>query len=221
MNPEHVVSSHVAPSFTQPLTWPGGKAAAIAYADNVFAGQFCDSLIAHCLANDAKAFPGKTMGGISPEIKTSVDWHLEQAEGVPENVEQELDKRVFDQLWRVLALYKNSVPQLRDMSNNDKCFANDSGYQIQLYKQNQGFYDEHIDGAPWVESAKTRTLGVVVYLNTVDQGGGTHFPMHNLTVGAVQGRVAMFPASWTHPHCGLMPLTSDKWIVSTFVNCNP
>jgi hypothetical protein len=94
---------------------------------------------------------------------------------------------------------------------------NDSGYQIQRYHRCSGYYSEHIDGAPFFSYSANRMLGVIVYLNNVELGGGTHFPMHQLEISAVAGRVAMFPAYWTHPHSGLMPYSSDKWIISTFV----
>jgi hypothetical protein len=105
--------------------------------------------------------------------------------------------------------------------NFDTCMVSDTGYQVQRYKQNSGFYNEHIDGSPWISGSTTRTLGLILYLNTVQEGGGTNFPFHQTTVDAVAGRVAVFPAYWTHPHEGLMPLSSDKWIVSSFIRCVP
>jgi len=220
MNPEEALSEYVAPQFEKPLIWPQGKSAAIAYADNVFADSFCQTIIDHCLENNDRSFRGKTMGGINLSVKSSIDWHLEHAQDAPINKEQELDKRIFDQLWRVIRLYQHSIPQLKDAGNVEKAAVGDSGYQVQLYKKHEGFYDEHIDGAPWIESTRARTLGIVIYLNAVEVGGGTYFPMHNLTIDARQGRVALFPAHWTHPHSGVMPMSGDKWIISTFINCN-
>ena len=55
-----------------------------------------------------------------------------------------------------------------------------------------------------------------MYLNTVPKGGGTNFPLHDVTIDAVCGRISFFPANFTHPHAGLMPLSSPKYIISTF-----
>lgn len=197
--------------------WPAGRSSAIAYMDNVFTEKFCSSLINFCEDNSDQCIQGKTLGGVKLDTKVSYDWYLEQPQDIPQNKSQEFDKRIFTKLWEVLSLYKNTIAQLSNSTNAEFCMINDTGYQIQKYPKNTGFYNEHIDGAPWTGVAARRTLGVIVYLNTVEKGGGTAFPAHDCIVDAVAGRVAIFPASWTHPHCGLMPVSSDKWIVSTFV----
>ena len=217
IDPLSIIGGLRQPDFDKPLMWPAGKASAIAYVDGAFPEDFCSSLIALCQSLPDKSFQGKTLGGVHLETKVSTDWHLDQAAGLPETAEQEYDKRIFDQLWRVLDLYRGNIPQLANPGNVDQCMVSDTGYQIQCYPRQSGFYGEHIDGAPWLNAASTRTLGVIVYLNTVVDGGGTMFPMHNLVVDAVAGRVAVFPANWTHPHCGMMPMSEDKWIISTFV----
>ena len=210
----------------KPLIWPLGKAAGIAYVDNVFEESFCQNLIKFCQDNEDRSFYGKTSGGVQLHIKVSQDWHLTQSGPIPTTPEEEFDKRIFNQLWRVLMLYKKSIPQLDLPWSSPYSMANDTGYQIQKYAQCSGYYSEHVDGAPFFAYSSNRVLGVVICLNTVEVGGGTHFPMHQTEIAAVAGRVAMFPANWTHPHCGTMPYSSDKWIVSTFVcsvmdNANP
>jgi hypothetical protein len=35
-------------------------------------------------------------------------------------------------------------------------------------------------------------------------------------VDCVPGRIVLFPTSWTHPHGGRTPLSSEKWMISTF-----
>ena len=60
-------------------------------------------------------------------------------------------------------------------------------------------------------------LGAIIYLNTVETGGETYFREHDLKIPAKAGSIALFPAYWTHPHQGCVPISDDKWIVSTFV----
>lgn len=203
----------------QPFVFPAGRAGAIAYMDNFLLPSFCDDLIQFCTKYENSSFAGKTMGGVNYKFKVSRDWRMggicSDAEFV--DSENEFDKVIFSRLWKTLDNYKGSYPALTSPDSADFCIVSDTGYQIQKYLQNIGFYNAHIDGAPWVGSARDRTLGVVIYLNTVSDGGGTHFPLHQVTVEAVQGRIAIFPAYWTHLHEGLMPLSSDKWIVSTFI----
>ena len=200
-----------------PLVWPLGKGAAIAYCDNVFSEAFCSNLIKFCEEHPEKSFAGKTSSGVQLHIKVSQDWSIKTTEGISE--ENEFDKRLYDGLWRVLYLYKKSIPQMNLPWSDPYVFRSDSGYQIQKYAQCSGYYDEHVDGAPWYSYTSNRVLGVIVYLNTVCNGGETFFSLHNLDIAAIAGRVAIFPANWTHPHGGRMPMSSDKWIVSTFVFC--
>lgn len=202
-----------------PFTFPCGRPSAIAYVDGVFSLEFCNSLIAYCSSNMSKSKVGRTMGGVDIRTKVSTDWHIEQIpqSEEPTNEEQEFDRHIYPRLWEIINLYKETFPTLCQPDSFPYCMTADTGYQVQKYSQNVGFYNPHTDGSPWVASASHRTLGVIIYLNTVESGGGTHFPFHQQVINAVAGRVALFPAYWTHPHEGLMPLSSDKWIVSTFV----
>ena len=66
----------------------------------------------------------------------------------------------------------------------------------------------------------TRVLAILVYLNTITDGGGTNFGIHDYSVEAEIGKIVVFPTNWTHPHMGLVPYSSDKWIISSFVTTN-
>ena len=100
----------------------------------------------------------------------------------------------------------------------------DTGFRLQHYQQAGGWYRQHCDATPWERYASgddlPRVLGILVYLNTIEAGGGTRFPEQNQTISAVAGRGAVFPAAWTHPHLGLTPLSSDKFIFSSFITCD-
>jgi hypothetical protein len=202
----------------QPMSWPLGKSAFIGYSDNVFDKDFCNEIINFCENNPEKSKPGVTLSGPIPNIKVSDDWILDQHYDFPSNDEQLIDKKLHTGIWSAVNLYRDSFEHLQHQSNN--AFAGfDSGYQVQRYKKMQGNYRDHIDGSPWHYEVSSRTVTVIVYLNTVTEGGGTNFPLHNCYIEAVAGRIAIFPASWTHLHAGAIPLSSDKWIVSTFIHC--
>lgn len=207
------------PNDPVPFTFPCGRPSAIAYVDGIFSPDFCASLIEYCSNNMQKSKVGRTMGGVDIRTKVSTDWHIEQISQSeePRNEEHKFDRQIFPRLWEIINLYKETFPTLCQPDSFQFCMTADTGYQVQKYAKNIGFYNPHTDGSPWVGNASHRTLGVIIYLNTVETGGGTHFPFHQTVIDAVAGRVALFPAYWTHPHEGLMPLSSDKWIVSTFV----
>ena len=199
---------------TSPLVWPAGHTGAIAYADGIFEESFCSNLIKWCLEHPERSKVGLTMGGVKLDTKVSTDWNLFAQDS---EIENEFDSRIFEGLWGVIEIYQRTFKHLQDPENVNSFAAGDTGYQIQKYDKNVGFYTSHIDGSPWTNVASLRTLGAIIYLNTVDSGGATNFPLHNVMVDAVVGRVALFPAYWTHPHGGLMPMSSDKWIISSFI----
>jgi hypothetical protein len=59
---------------------------------------------------------------------------------------------------------------------------------------------------------------MVIYLNDVEYGGETNFPLHEVAVTPKAGRIVFFPATWTHLHESRVPISSDKWIISSFIN---
>ena len=95
----------------------------------------------------------------------------------------------------------------------------------QEYKPHyDGFLLDEMEDMP--ESSKikeggNRCVTMIAYLNNVQDGGGTVFPVLGLAIQAVQGRVLMFgnldENKIPHPaslHMGLPPENGDKWIIT-------
>ena len=155
-----------------------------------------------------------------PDVKNCTDVILSGANpyvvGKKESTKlAKFESKVFECYSEHLQKYFDSYPSLEGWTDRQ-----DTGYQYQKYSKGEGFYKSHIDGAPYLKNdARTRVLASVVYLNTVEVGGGTHFDYHEFTCDAVEGRVVTFPATFTTLHGGLVPMSDDKHIISTFVFC--
>ena len=93
---------------------------------------------------------------------------------------------------------------------------------IQLYKKNVGKYEYHHDFAINIidKSYKYRKLTYIFYLNDVDEGGETEFFGH-FKIRPQVGKLVIFPACWTFPHCGKMPLSNDKFILTGWLYKDP
>ena len=72
-----------------------------------------------------------------------------------------------------------------------------------------------------VKEGGNRCVTMITYLNSVQDGGGTVFPVLGFAIQAVQGRVLMFgnldEHKIPHPsslHMGLPPENGDKWILT-------
>ena len=54
----------------------------------------------------------------------------------------------------------------------------------------------------------------MTYLNDVEDCGETKFKLQNLKVKAEKGKTVIWPADWTHTHCGVVAPTQEKYIVT-------
>ncbi|MEL1265636.1 2OG-Fe(II) oxygenase [Pseudoxanthomonas putridarboris] len=62
-----------------------------------------------------------------------------------------------------------------------------------------------------------RYLVFLWYLNDVDDGGTTDFPLLDLKVTPRRGRLLMFPPYWMYQHRGCPSPSRDKYILSTYL----
>ena len=203
------------------INFPSGRATCIAYIDNAISIENCNFLVNECTSNYSKLFSqGPTLGGLNTRIKNSMDFGLsEESDEIHKTGNDNFSKAtrfVMDGLGTAMALYLEEFKELQHSTA-----LTSTGLRLQHYARQHGYYRRHHDGAPWdPDPINSRVLGVVIYLNTVEHGGGTDFPEQECEIKAEAGRVAIFPANWTHPHAGKVPISCDKWIISTFVVCD-
>lgn len=62
-----------------------------------------------------------------------------------------------------------------------------------------------------------RTLLYMYYLNDVDEGGQTDFHYQNRSIQPKAGRMVIAPAYFTHTHRGRVPVSGDKYILTSWV----
>ena len=89
-----------------------------------------------------------------------------------------------------------------------------TGYQVQMYKKNDGRYFSHHDFAIDIinNEASFRVITFIYYLNDVEDGGETILPHFKIT--PKKGSLLLFPASWNYIHSGNIPKSSDKYIIT-------
>ena len=113
-------------------------------------------------------------------------------------------------LAQVYKQYKNDVkskyiPPLKELEE----------FRIKRYYNNGNEkFDEHVDVTD--SSSSIRAVAFLFYLNNND--GNTLFPLHDLNIQPVSGRVIVFPPTWEYPHLGLPPKSNLKYIMSTYVH---
>lgn len=92
-------------------------------------------------------------------------------------------------------------------------FKNMEGVQILHYKAGKDFYKKHWDHGVGKDS---RIFSSVLYLNDVEEGGETEFPLFGKKIEPREGRLVMFPASFSYIHEALAPISNDKWAAVTW-----
>jgi 2OG-Fe(II) oxygenase superfamily len=170
--------------------------------------NLCRSIIEN-YERDPRKHPGYTVGSrgekkTHDEVKVSTDLEITN-EGVWSAVHGELHLAVSRAVLSVAAQFPSlQVWPLR-------C----TGYKIQHYPKNEGHFKWHFDALG--PGAWDRQLALIIYLNSVEDGGETCFHRQNLKVKPVAGDAVLFPTFWTHMHCGEIPRSDDKYVISSFV----
>jgi hypothetical protein len=89
-------------------------------------------------------------------------------------------------------------------------------FKIQRYRKNVGKYKYHNDWHWDNNNQSHRALTYLWYLNDVEEGGETEICI-DLKIKPEKGKLLIFPASWLYPHCGRMPISNDKYILSGWI----
>jgi len=146
---------------------------------------------------------------VRAELKDSYDLSLNN---VPPGV-AEAYKQVFDAYFTVLggfaSDYMDRFPHLR--SHTRSCSINEPP-NIQHYPPGGGFFEEHYENAGPVVAK--RVLTFQSFLNDIEEGGGTRFVYQDYVAGPSKGKTVLWPAGYTHVHCGVVAPREDKYIIT-------
>jgi len=183
--------------------------------DNIFYVKelISEDLCRRCIAlyeQDPRKHPGYTTNNVvgdtqlEADVKVSTDLEVE-TDGAWAPVFAELHAAVGTVIRSIAAQY----PSLQTWPL--RC----TGYKIQHYKRDEGHFKWHCDS--FGPGGWDRQLAILIYLNSVESGGETTFHRQNMKVKPVAGNALLFPPFWTHLHCGEIPRSGDKFIISTFI----
>lgn len=93
----------------------------------------------------------------------------------------------------------------------------DTGYKIQKYIKNEGYYNWHND---FVYSKNgVRIFTFIWYLNDIKLGGETEF-IDGTIIKPKTGSLLIFPSDFTYIHRGIMPISEDKYICNGWFYIN-
>jgi len=181
----------------------------IFYVENLLSPELCNSILAmyeqHPEKHVGYVIDDSSERKLNADVKSSTDLVI-TLDDVCENIFTEIDLAVNQALEQIVA----AVPALQIWP------LWLTGYKIQHYKKNEGYFKWHCDAVG--PGGWERQLAMIIYLNSVQEGGETSFLQQNLQLKPAEGDAVFFPPFWTHPHCGEVPKSEDKYIISTFIS---
>ena len=181
--------------------------------------DFCLNLI-ELFEESTNKYEGVTLGGLDKTVKDTTDMQI------PENDEKwyKYHSLLVKELQRNIKKYLKLVNNNSEFNNKNQ--LSEKTYSVfhdiplshdimlmQKYKKSTGKYIYHHDFIVNFTTKKYRVVTFLWYINSVEEGGETCFG-ESFKIKPEQGKLILFPASWTFPHCGKIPLSSDKYIVT-------
>lgn len=169
---------------------------------NYFDSSLCDKLIDIFDKNTNRHFKG-TIGSdlrVNLEVK-NCDEMLS---------EEKLENEIINKIKPCINEYLNK----HQLSGN---FLFEKTRIKRYLNTEKYFFKKHTD----ISSIKTakRMLAIIIYLNTVDEGGETiiYLDKQRVKVKPEKGKILIFPANFCYPHEGVSPISNNKYILVTFL----
>lgn len=167
---------------------------------------------------------GRTLSGINENIKKTLDYII------PLNPDQKwlkIQKFLVKELNKNISKYLTELNHMIDSANNYYVnfkilqipFLQYDQFMIQKYNKLDGKYVYHNDAFIDFNKNRYRVFTYLWYLNTVIEGGETVF-WDSYKIKPEAGKLVIFPACWTFPHTGRMPISNDKYIITGWVYVN-
>jgi hypothetical protein len=178
----------------------------------VLSKQECEEYINLHKASVDRVYEGNTSGGVQKQYKNTTDLVLS-------NTESELLADVANEcIDRYVRQYGR-----HELYDPTQLFGDGTNYphwQVQRYKKNEGHYVGAHTEENHIQNTSNRLFVTMFYLNNVDRGGVTTFPLSNIKIKPTQGTFMCWPAGWPWVHAGQMPKSNDKYIATSWLRAN-
>lgn len=188
--------------------------------DNSLSSELCDEIIDLFEKQEYGKYEGLTRGGVQKNIKDTVDFVIPQDE-IWKNIEKCLARELQDNLKIYADILNAKYNDVNADQQSDATFKllhyDDIIFRekiIKKYTANVGRYVYHNDFSIDYEKKEFRKITFLWYLNDVIEGGETDFFAGDIKIRPKKGTLIFFPSSWTYPHSGKMPMSSNKYIIT-------
>jgi hypothetical protein len=212
--------------------------------DDALSPELCQAII-NSFEQSPHRTPGRTGGGVDPSKKVSTDLYLndhaeyqallQQIIAVTGHYAEQYFRKYHFALIAPVALTvqhpqtgapvnltHENYQQIGEARAGDymRLLYRLGAIQAQKYDAGTGNYNywhcEVYPQAPLNEPLH-RTLLFMFYLNDVAEGGQTEFYYQQKSIQPKAGRMVIAPAYFTHTHRGCVPVSNDKYILTSWI----
>lgn len=186
----------------------------------------CDEII-ELYHLDDKKYDGITKLGVDKNVKDTMDLIISNdIKWI--KIKRALQKELIDNLSNYIETLDNKDDYLNIGQNTDSKFrhfvdfsslSEINTFMIQKYNKNVGKFVYHSDFRNDYDKKQWRIITFLWYLNDINEGGETVFS-GKYAVKPTTGKLVLFPATWSYPHCGKVPISNDKYILTGWVYMN-
>ena len=118
----------------------------------------------------------------------------------------------MDELHKCFIDYQHQWPFMKSIIKD----VDIGSFNVQKYSKGDHFSEVHAErGNP---QHSERIFAWMTYLNDVDDGGKTNFTHYGIKIKPVIGKTLIWPAEWTHAHCGEILDNGEKYIITGWMN---
>jgi len=192
--------------------------------ENSLSNELCNDII-ELFEKEPLKHDGITHGGLNKNIKDTKDYVIQYNNIVWKNILNFLDEELTRNINNYFSeLLNNDCYKLPGEKSTEKFsfFKNTSfchsGFLVQKYEKNEGRYIYHNDSEISIKNNKYRILTFIWYLNTIKEGGETAFHADEILIKPTSGKLVLFPALWTYPHRGKVPISDPKYIITGWIH---
>ena len=189
--------------------------------NNSFSAEFCNSIIQDFELYDkqSKTFEGMSGRGIDYETKRTKDLNIISDPYLDTKYTNEIVTKFNNYLTND---YLAQLPH-QDKFSFGQLFHGETFYEclnIQKYKKGEGHYNAwHIETGNF--SMSRRMFVFILYLNDVTEGGETELLYSGLKTKPEKGKLLIHPSTFPYVHKGHMPISDDKYILTTWLSFRP
>ncbi len=215
---------------------------------NTLSAEFCQQFV-HAFEQSPHKNNGRTGGGVDTNKKLSQDIYLNMhpefqqqlttiTQACTKNIMAYMEQYFFTLISSISLVVQHPVtkqPVQLTADNFDeigkpnllnliKYLFRLAPINAQKYNQNEGNYKYwHSEIFPQLgqNDALHRVLLFIIYLNDVEEGGETDFYYQQQSIKPKAGSMIIAPCGFTHTHRGNIPLSSDKYVLTSWLLFNP